>query len=371
MMLIDMFRVNLSTNDIWILLQEFSSPYIIGIENPFKGVLQKDKEIIYQHTYQSLEQRDYIRFASDGKFAMNSTVHLCLKSIANPENVVVVSNTSDTGLQQVYYYFSDGYYVEKKIVDTGHFQLTLNYRLISLNEEIMSQFPITTSCEEKEISLPSDKIRELISEDNLSLSSKIKKLNTNNLLEEIANISNILSIYVFTHPQKKTSAFSSVTTLLSEDTIWLGKQKIITNKFMNFEQTTKSNINKKINRMLTFNLAMNKGDEMHRRIISILFASNDVHKYDLKSDIVLGDIISAIRVQEDYPEFDENGQVIRYGLFINDNLLDEKKTLEELNVKNSETMVFMIVSPKDNHDKEEQNNDTSSDVPFSFYPIDV
>ena len=123
--------------------------------------------------------------------------------------------------------------------------------------------------------------------------------------------------------------------------------------------------------MLTYNIFINKDNEMRRRILIIDFESKGTHKYDLKSDVVLKDLISAIRTQEDYPEYDDDQQVIRYGLFCNNKLLDENKTLEDLSVCNSEKMLFKALSSQVNQTDEEKSKDATSDLPFSFYPINT
>lgn len=329
----------LSAHEIWILIHEIGAKFIVGINNPFNGWLKKEKELAFQQSYQSLGDKDYIRVAEGGRFSINNSVYICVNTLANSKNVIVISNTSDSGFQQVYYYFLKDLYVEMKPINQGY-QLKLSDELPSLFKKATNLFPQNVDGAGDDIIFPSNILRELVVDNNIPLSKKIRQLTDQNLLD---NIQNILSFDFLYHPYTRDVTVSSITTLFNDEAIWLLVNDLSSTDSVKFERTTNSKLLTKIERLFSFAFQVKNEEKDRQQVVEILFDDGTKHTYELRSDIILRDLVTAIRIQENFPEQDKNGRDINYGFFVENNVLNENKTLEELQIKNISFVKFMVI----------------------------
>lgn len=121
----DTFSLDFSPAELALLLSLFQAPGMLGLKDPFPGMLADEIEAQLSEAKQSLQARDYIRVSVDGGVTIDRTVAGLVAACAFPEYTLVATYEHSKGRRDTcYIHFRENLIVEDAVMDSGQHQLT-------------------------------------------------------------------------------------------------------------------------------------------------------------------------------------------------------------------------------------------------------
>jgi len=116
-----------STDELWFLMNQFSSVYVIGMENPHLGWLIEEIEEANRTAVQGLMEKGVVKIVEEGKIDLDDSVASLILACTHPEHSLIVNggnDKDDPGLTR-YIHFVDGLIVEHVKIKSDQHQLSI------------------------------------------------------------------------------------------------------------------------------------------------------------------------------------------------------------------------------------------------------
>jgi len=117
--------IELSSGELWFLLQQFSPAAILGMKNPHLGWFIEEIEEADRNALRSLVDREIVRIASKNQIEFDDVLASMIRTCAHPQHTLISQFQNSTGAnRQRYIHFGNNLIVEHVEFKRGHHRLT-------------------------------------------------------------------------------------------------------------------------------------------------------------------------------------------------------------------------------------------------------
>lgn len=195
--------IELSSDELWFLLQQFNPATLLGMQNPHLGWLIEEIEDADHKALKSLVDRNLVRIASRDQIELDDMLATMIRTYAHPQHTLIVQFQNSDGVNnQFYIHFSENLIVEHTEIKSGSHRLTAikdRKALVNKLGEVLRSSSTTSSSgskfnlseqvlfEARSFASQGQTIEALACLRNTGLSAKKATLLTNTLACPIAN----------------------------------------------------------------------------------------------------------------------------------------------------------------------------------------
>lgn len=117
--------IEFSSDEFWLLLQQFGPAVALGIKNPHLGWLIEEIEEADRNALRSLVDRGIVRVVSKNQIELDDALAAMIKTCAHPRHTLITQfQNADGANKQRYIHFGDNLIVEHMEFKRGHHRVT-------------------------------------------------------------------------------------------------------------------------------------------------------------------------------------------------------------------------------------------------------